>query len=236
MAGKSLGAARMPTRLAVAALVLLLSSGTAAYAGEDSQLWTGASATVKLDHRWRVSQEFTLRFSDNRGGLYEIESNSLLGYRFGKSATFWAGYTHDPLYSDGHHTTTEHRAREQVTVDNVATVGPGRISLRLRTEQRWRDNVDGTGWRARPFVRYTVPLRRGGHTALTFTSEPFVNLNTTAFQTARGLDRVRNFVGISTPLFTHATAEFGYLNQHGFVRHGPDTDDHVASVNLSFSF
>ena len=216
--------------------ILLLSAATAARAGDDGQLWTGTAATVKLDDRWRLSQDLTARFSDNRNGLYEIESNTLIGYRFGKSATLWAGYTHDPLYAEGRHTTTEHRAREQLTIDNIATLGPGRISVRLRTEQRWRDNADGTGWRVRPFVRYTIPFRNGGKTALTLTSEPFFNLNTTAFQRERGLDRVRNMVAITMPLFAHATAEIGYLNQHGFVRHGADTSDHVASLSVNFAF
>ena len=228
----------MLSRSLVRVLVLLavLPTGAAGHAAEDSQAWTTTSATVKLGDRWRISQDLTMRFSDNRGGLYEIESNSLLGYRFTRSATIWAGYTHNPLYSDGRHTTTEHRAREQLTIDNVATLGPGKLSLRLRTEQRWRDNADGTGWRVRPFVRYTVPLRKGGHTALTFTSEPFLNLNTTKFQATHGLDRIRNMVAITTPLFAHANVEIGYLNQHGFVRHGPDTSDHVASFTVNWSF
>ena len=219
-----------------AALVLGLSAASAAQASDDSQLWTSTAVTVKLDDRWRVLQDLTLRFSDNRDGLYEIESNTLLGYRFGKTATIWAGYTHNPLYADGRHTTTEHRAREQLTLDNVALLGPGKISLRVRTEQRWRDNANGTGWRVRPFVRYTVPFRKGGHTALTFTSEPFINLNTTPFQATHGLDRLRNMVAITTPLFAHANLEMGYLNQHGFVPHGPDTSDHVASFTVNWSF
>ena len=45
---------------------------------EDGQLWTTASATVKLSDRWRISQEFVGRFSDNRNGLYEIESEAEL--------------------------------------------------------------------------------------------------------------------------------------------------------------
>jgi hypothetical protein len=219
-----------------AALILGLSAASAAQASDDSQLWTGSAVAVKLNDRWRLSQELVLRFSDNRDGLYEIESNSMLGYRFGKTATIWAGYTHNPLYSEGRHTTTEHRAREQLTIDNVATIGPGKLSLRLRTEQRWRDNAAGTGWRVRPFARYTVPFRKGGHTALTFTSEPFFNFNTTQFQAAQGLDRIRSMVAITTPLFAHANAEIGYLNQHGFVRHAPDTSDHVASFTVNWSF
>jgi hypothetical protein len=225
----------MSTRLSLAALIVCLAVPTAAHAGEDSQVWTSSNLTVKLDDRWRLSQEVTLRFSDNRNGLYEVESNSLVGYRFGKTATFWAGSTHDPIYSEGHRTAMEQRAREQVTIDNVARVGPGAISLRLRTEQRWRDTGNGTGWRARPFVRYSIPLQKGARTALVFTSEAFFNLNRTSFQTVRGLERVRNLVGVSTPLFTHATLEVGYLNQHGFVRGGADTSDNIASVQVNFS-
>ena len=60
---------------------------TPAFAKSDEQVWGTASLLVKLDDRWRLSQEFTTRFSDNRNGLYEIESNSLLGYRFNKTVT-----------------------------------------------------------------------------------------------------------------------------------------------------
>ena len=51
----------------------------------------GVVRTVKLGDQSRLSQDLTVRFSDNRGGLYEVESNSLLGYRIGKTATLWAG-------------------------------------------------------------------------------------------------------------------------------------------------
>ena len=126
------------------AVVLLLAVAipTSASAGSDEQLWTSASAGVKLGGGWQLSQEFTARFSDNRNGLYEIESNTLLGYRIGKGVTLWAGYTHDPQYSGGDFTVMERRAREQVTFDNVARVGTGKLSARLRLEQRWREGVD----------------------------------------------------------------------------------------------
>ena len=80
----------------VASIVLFGIPAPALAAVEDGQLWTTASATVKLSDRWRFSQEFVGRFSDNRNGLYEIESNSLIGYRVGKTVTVWGGYTHDP--------------------------------------------------------------------------------------------------------------------------------------------
>jgi len=206
-----------------------------ATASDDSQLWTGGNATAKLSDRWRLSEEITARFSDNRHGLYEIESNTLIGYRLSKIVTVWAGYTHDPQYSAGDFTVMERRAREQVTLDNFANLGPGRLSGRLRMEQRWRERTDGTGWRVRPYLKYALPLHKGGHTALVLSTEPFLNLNTTEFQRASGLDRARTFVGISTPFVKNLTADIGYLNQHTFVRRGPDTDDHVASISLSLT-
>ena len=210
----------------------IFSSGTA-LAREDKQIWTTASANVKLSDKWRLSQEVIGRFSDNRNGLYEIEANTLIGYKLNKTVTVWAGYTHDPQYDGGDFTVLERRAREQVTFDNIAEIGPGKLSARLRFEQRWRENIDGTGWRTRPYLKYSVPLK--GKTALNLTSETFINLNTTDFQRQKGVDRMRNAIGITTPLTKQISLEAGYLNQYTFVRDGDDTSDHVANVSLSLS-
>lgn len=204
-----------------------------ASAASDEQVWANGSVTVKLGERWRLQEELTGRFSDNRNGLYEVESNTLLGYRLNKVVTLWAGYTHDPQYSGGDFTVMEHRAREQVTFDGFAMLGKGKLNGRVRLEQRWRDGIDGTGWRLRPYLKYSLPI--AGKTALNLSSEPFFNLNTTAFQRQSGLDRVRNLVTISTPLTGKLTGEAGYMNQHGFVRGGPDTSDNIAYFGMSLS-
>jgi len=208
-------------------------SSPAYAATSDNQVWTNAQATVKLSDAWRLQEEMTARFSDNRNGLYEIESNTLLGYRLNKVVTLWAGYTHNPQYSGGDFTVMEHRAREQVTFDGFAKLGPGKLNGRVRLEQRWRHNVDGTGWRVRPYLKYSLPI--AGKTALNLSSEPFFNLNTTPFQKKPGLDRVRNLVTVSTPLTKRLSGEAGYMNQHGFVRGGPDTSDNVAYFALALS-
>ena len=218
-----------------AALIFVATVAGPARAADDEQLWTTASATVKLADKWRLSQEVTARFSDTRKGLYEIESNTLLGYKVTDTVTLWAGYTHDPQYAGGDFTVLERRAREQITVDNFAKIGRGKLSGRLRMEQRWRENIDGTGWRARPYLKFSMPFREGKKTALVLSSEAFINLNTTSFQKTEGLDRMRNLIAISTPLTKTMTLEAGYLNQHGFVRNGEDTSDHVASLSLSLS-
>jgi hypothetical protein len=208
---------------------------TPALASDDGQIWANTTATAKLSENWRLSEDLTFRFSDHRDGLYEIESNTLVGYVVGNGVTVWAGYTHDPNYSAGHFTAMEHRAREQVTVDKLAMIGRGKLSGRLRMEQRWREHADGTGWRVRPFVKYALPFRNGAKTAFVVSAEAFFNLNNNGFQKSDGLDRTRTFIGISTPLSKALTLEAGYLNQHVFVPHGPDSDDHVASLSMNFA-
>ena len=205
----------------------------AASATSDDQVWTTASATVKLDDHWRVQEEMTGRFSDNKNGLYEIESNTLLGYRLNKVVTLWAGYTHDPQYSAGDFTRMEHRAREQVTFDSFAKLGSGKLSARVRMEQRWREGLNGTGWRVRPYVKYSLPV--AGKVALNLSSEPFFNLNTTSFQTKSGLDRVRNLATLSVPLSKKVGVEGGYMNQHLFISGKPDESDNIAYFALSLN-
>jgi len=219
----------------LAAFACLAAIAAPASASEDSQLWTTASAGVKLSDKWRLSQELVTRFSTDRNGLYEVESNTLLGYKLGKLTTVWAGYTHNPQYDGGDFTVLEHRFREQVTVDNFAKAGPGKLSARLRFEQRWRDGVDGTGWRSRPYLRYQIPLGKGSKTALNLSNETFINLNSAPFQSRTGVDRMRNAIAITTPLSKSLNLEAGYLNQHRFVRGGEDSSDHAATISLSLS-
>jgi hypothetical protein len=223
----------MKFKVIVPAMLIAGLAASPASAKSDSQLWTNLNVNVKLGERWRLSEEGTVRFSDNRNGLYELEVNSLLGYRLNKVVTLWAGYTHNPQYASGDFTVMEHRAREQVTFDGFAKLGTGKFNGRIRLEQRWREHVDGTGWRLRPYLKYSVPI--AGKTALNLSSEPFLNLNTTPFQGRTGLDRVRNLVTVSTPLTKSLSGEVGYLNQHGFVKNGPDTSDNVAYFGLALN-
>jgi hypothetical protein len=216
-----------------AGALALLASAPAMGAVSDQQVWTNFNVSVKLSDSWRLSEEGTVRFSDNRNGLYELEANTLLGYKLNKVVTLWAGYTHNPQYSSGDFTVMEHRAREQVTFDGFAKLGTGKLNGRIRFEQRWREHVDGTGWRFRPYLKYSVPI--AGKTALNLSTEPFFNFNTTPFQKRTGLDRVRNLVTVSTPLTKSLSGEVGYMNQHGFVKNGPDTSDNVAYFGLAMS-
>src|SRR5690242_14630566 len=204
----------------------------AAAMASDSQLWTSGSVTVKLSDKWSLSQDLTARFSDNKHGLYELEANTLVGYQLSKSVSLWAGYDHDPQYSGGHFTIMEHRLVEHVVSSNLGKIGSGQLSGRVRLEQRWRDGQNGTGWRLRPYLRYTVPFSSRSKVALTLSEEPFFDLNTTSFQTVHGLERLRSLVAITIPVGKKFSADVGYMNQHGFVPNRKDTSDNIAYFSV----
>ena len=139
-----------------------------ASAKSDSQLWTGGTVNVKLNDHWRLSEEVVARFSDNRNGLYEVELNTLLGYRLSKVTTLWAGYTHDPQYADGDFRIME-QAPEQATFDNFAKIGPGKLTGRLRLEQRWRSGLTEPPGASGLTSKYSIPLK--GKTALNLSNK-----------------------------------------------------------------
>lgn len=200
---------------------------------DDTQYWQTVTVTVALPDSFKIQNETVLRTSDARG-LYELENNVMVGKKVSKVTTLWLGYTFDPQYNHGTFTRREHRFRQQINFDGFAVVGKVKFSGRVRLEERWREGLPGTAWRLRPQVKATVPL--AGKVTLSVASEPFFSLSNTGFQTADGLDRMRNSISIGVPLSKRVNLDFGYLNQHGFVSGGPDTDDHVLTTGISASF
>ena len=129
----------------------------------------------------------------------------------------------------------EHRFRQQVNFEKYK-LGNVALSGRIRTEQRWREGFSGTGWRVRPYVKAALPIADKGKTQLVLTNEAFINLNTTRFQKTNGWDRTRSFIGVNKAISSKVNIEAGYMLQHGYVRNGPDTNDHVLSVSLTGKF
>ncbi|MFC0590892.1 DUF2490 domain-containing protein [Novosphingobium aquiterrae] len=220
------------TKLAAVAAPLACLA-TPAMADEDTQYWQTANVSVALSPTVRVSNELVARSSEARG-FYELENVTMLNYKVTKQITIAAGYVHNPTYLHGDFAAMERRAREQVTYDNFAKLGPVKLTGRIRMEQRWRDNVAGTGWRLRPFLKVSMPLI--GKASLNLTHESFINLNTTTFQKVDGYDRMRNAVFVSAPLNKQVSVDFGYLNQLGIVRGGADKSDHVITAGVSANF
>ena len=219
--------------LAVTALASALAAAAPALASEDTQYWQILNIGVALPDNFKLSSETVFRSSDARG-FYEIEENIMAGYKVNKHVTVWLGYTHDPQFSHGDFIVTEHRIRQQINFDNFAEIGKVKLSGRMRLEERFRDGGTGTAWRLRPYIKATAPFI--GKSTVTLSHESFLDLNTTSFQKASGYGRMRNAISVSVPLNKKFSVDFGYLNQHGFVRGGPDTSDNVLTTGLSASF
>ena len=176
---------------------------------DDGQVWLSANARGPIAGRVELGVEAIERFGrDGEGGLYESENVAMLGFRFDR-ATLAAGYVRDIAYH-GAGATIEQRARQDFSVDHLATIGGLVIGARLRAEERWRDGSSGTGVRIRPFVRLTLPVT--GKLNLLASHESFVNLGGGAGQRG-GYDRARDFFGVGVPMTKRVRVEIGYLNQ-----------------------
>lgn len=200
---------------------------------DDTQYWQTVTVNVALPDNFKVQNETVFRSGDARG-FYELENNLMIGKKLNKTVTVWLGYTFDPNYNHGTLTVREHRFRQQVSFDNFLVVGKVKFSGRLRLEERWREGQPGTAWRLRPQVKASMPLT--GKATIAISSEQFIDLNNTGFQTVDGLQRMRNAVSVTVPLSKKVNMDFGYLRQHNYVPNGPDSDDNVLTLGLSASF
>src|SRR3546814_3641158 len=102
---------------------------------------------------------------------------------------------------------------------------------------RWSRDGDDIGLRLRPQIKYTLPLGTGSKTTLVLSHESFIQVNDTDWGQASGYARMRNAIGVKTPLSKVVSVELGYLNQYDFGLHGAhDKMAHAATVALSLGF
>ena len=123
----------------------------------------------------------------------------------------------------------------QHVVYSLGKVGDVSITARTRIEARMVVGAEDLAWRFRQQVRAQMPLKEKDGALLVTWSEIFLNLNDADWGPREGLDRWRNFVGVSVPLVEGVMLEPGYLNQAVF-RRGEDRLDHIASVTLFYRF
>lgn len=78
-----------------------------------------------------------------------------------------------------------------------------------------------------------MPFEQDKDPLLVVWSEAFLNLNDADSEPCEGMDRWRNFVGVSVPVAKGVMLEPGYLNQAVF-RQGEDRLDHIASMPMFY--
>ena len=213
--------------MALLAFLLVAAASPARAQQEDEQLWLQVNTAVPVVKDVRVTFEQIARFSDVQDGLYQTEFGALLGVKVAKNVELGFGYRWVGAHN-GNTGANENRFRQHV----VATFG--RVTTRLRVDERFNPRGDEIGFRIRPLVRYNHPVGKG--VALFASHESFLLPNTTAWGQRRGYERMRNIVGVAFPVARGIAADVGYLNQYRPARGGGRAQvDHALNLQLSIS-
>lgn len=199
---------------------------------EDQQLWLKAAVSVGLGDRMELNLDTESRFSNDSNGLDEIELGGMVTYALAKGGSIGGGYVRSMDYPHGDVTRTEDRLR--VHFGASGTVGPAKLSGRVRLEHRQRSDGDDAGFRLRPQIKATLPV--GGPFSLVASHESFILLNNTDWGQRTGYQRMRNFAGVALRARERWSIEAGYMNQYDFGRNrAPDAMTHALSVSLMLS-
>ena len=160
-----------------------------------------------------------------------------LGYQMDDATSVWLGYAWIDTSAASGPTTNEHRIWQQLLWTMQLWQGRARPSVltsRTRLEQRFLDNGDDVGWRARQLVKLTRPFDFEPRLGLAAYDEIFFNLNDTDWGASSGLDQNRLFAGLAWT-FDEArrfTLEVGYLNQFLYRSGSEDDMNHILNINL----
>lgn len=206
----------------------LIAAAPAMAQQEDTQFWLQTNAQVPLDDNLRLTLEGIARFSDRLDGLFHTEIGGIVSTKIADNVEFGFGYRHVGSHG-GNAADDEDRLRQHVVVTF------GRLTTRLRVDERFHPDGDEIGFRIRPLVRYSHSLGGKGF-ALFATHESFFMANTTRWGQRAGYDRMRNTAGVTIPIVKGVSGDLGYLNQYRFARNGGRAQmDHALSLQLTFA-
>jgi hypothetical protein len=193
------------------ALVFTLPTAARAQDPADTQLWALGIATLQPTEDWRVHLELQPRFGDTISGVDTVLSRWAVGRQVTPRVSVWAGHAWAANIRDTGNL-HEQRLWQQLSVA-FPQAGGWSPSLRMRLEQRWLDQWDGTSHRVRALGRFVRPLTADGVWSLAIWDEVFITLDDTPNGPQEGFDRNRLFAGVVRRLSPQATLEMGYLMQ-----------------------
>jgi hypothetical protein len=215
-------------------LLLGLAPGSLAAQDHDLQQWTLLVAQGPIKDDLLVQAEIQPRLTNDASRLGQFQISPAIGYRISKKATVFIGYMFvhtDPVDRPAF---DENRIYQHI-VFPLGKVGDVTVTARTRMEARTVVGAEDLAWRFRQQVRAQMPFDEDKGPLLVVWSEAFVNLNDADWGPREGMDRWRNFVGVSAPIAKGVMLEPGYLNQAVF-RQGEDRFDHIASVTMFYRF
>lgn len=199
----------------------------------DEKMWVGVSTSIPLEQNLRLEIDTQGRFGDDSNGIYETIVSGFLTYRPNPKLSLSLGYQRNES-ERRQPETVENRLRQQVA-GQLAQLGGGALSGRLRLEQRFRSGTDEVQIRLRPQLAYVRPFRTGSQTRWIISHESFL-ASRVDWNNQIGYFRMRNQAAVRFPLAKILQAEAGYLNQYEFGKRGrSDTMDHIGLFTLIFT-
>ncbi|MEP3051115.1 MAG: DUF2490 domain-containing protein [Erythrobacter sp.] len=221
---------RVFTLASVAASLACLASPTAAQE-QDFNIWLTQVASIEAEEDVTIRLEAQERFFEDASRLGQLLLRPAIGYQISEDVSVFAGYAYVFTNPEGPAESNEHRIFQELNL-RIINLDDLTISSRNRLEQRFFEEVDGTGWRYRNQIQVRAPINQNN--SLIVYTEPFIELNDGGPQSG-GVALWRNFVGVSIPLSEQFSLTPGYLNQTVF-RDGPDLSQHIVNVSVSARF
>lgn len=224
-------------RAKIIALVaaLLLASKAHAETIEDGRYWfdVGLSGNLPADD-WSWTLNFRPRWRDEGRNFDQFIASGFIIKKLSPKLALGLGIDHVQNHPGGRESFEENRLVPQLQYkfDDIAGI---KLQSRTRFEFRKREDFDDTSYRLRELIRASYPLPINPKVSIIVFDELFINFNNTDWNVRRGIDQNRVFAGLGYQANTHASFEFGYLNQHINTR-TIDRENHVLTGTLKYNF
>ena len=233
--------ASLKTFLAFAAMTISLASAKQTSATEsDSGIWTVFSTTDVISKngtatRWHYWFDAQARYVDLGSGANQWLVRPAIGYEIRDGVKVWAGYARFRSRNRAGRVADENRYWQQIDWRAGQWQG-GRITMRVRLEQRSIDIGDDLGVVLRFMTKYVRPLAGDRNKSLIIGLEPFVDLRDTDWGGESGLGQNRIFVGMGWRVNDKLSLEGGYMNQYLWVDRAEDRMNHLAVLTVKARF
>ena len=192
---------------------------------------TDAFQTDGQDSRWHYWFDAQARYFDLGSGANQWLARPGIGYAISDNVNGWVGYARFRARNSAGDVADENRYWQQIDW-TAGRWNDGRISMRVRLEQRSISVGDDVGLVLRYRAKYVRPIGQNGSTSLIVAIEPFVDLRDTDWGGDSGLGQNRVLIGFGRRLSDQLSIEAGYMNQYIWRDNAENRVNHLGVLNF----
>lgn len=221
-------------RLSLPLIILMIATALpinmrSAHAGsEDNGYWTTVAAGTRLADKWTAGLAVQTRSVNDFGDLERTVIRPSVSYTANDLLRVTLGY--DAHFINLVSDRVEQRIWQQWSARWLAK--PVSLSSRVRLEERFVEDVDGTALRLRLKGQAVIPLM-GSEFSAVLSNEYFVGLNDINRGPHSGFDQNRAYIGARYQMSKQHRLEVGYQMQH--IDRGAREDITVHQLQVSVS-